>query len=125
MEPLAGGAMAVLCIQRHCSAQLVLDAAAVAAASPLGLEFFILAVNPVGFLVLPFVVITYACLEAVAGVCVDILGRYSVTLPVFLGSHVWRMGVDAREWGSCQEWKFGCKGSYGGRKGAAGRGKES
>lgn len=55
MHPLAGGAVAVLGGQRLVPAQLVLDGAAVAFASPLDLKLLALVPYPVGGAELPLV----------------------------------------------------------------------
>ena len=64
--------MAVLCVQRHLSAQLILHSATVAPASPLGLELVVFCVDPVRLLVLPIIFIAPSGLELMAGVSVDL-----------------------------------------------------
>ena len=55
VQNLAGGAMAVLCVQWLLSAQLILDPAAVAASLITDFEFFAVLMDFVGRAVLPIV----------------------------------------------------------------------
>lgn len=59
-----------------------------APAPPLGLELFVLAVDPVGFFVLPLIFVARPSLELMAGVSIDVFGSYAILLSlVFLGRH--------------------------------------
>jgi hypothetical protein len=64
--------MAVLCVQRNLSAQLILHSTTVAFASPLCLELLVFCVDPVRLLVLPIVIVASSGLELIAGVSVDL-----------------------------------------------------
>ena len=85
--------MAVLCVEGDFAVELVLDAAAVAAASPLDVKVVLLVLDLVGRFVLPFVVLAGPGLELVAVVSVDFFGvDVLVAVLVLLGRHGWAGG---------------------------------